>query len=253
MTEPSPGLVVAMEQVEKSWVSADRRFTLQVANFQLGAGEIIAVTGESGSGKSTFLELVGLVGQPDRADRFAIWDDSRPVDIMALHRTGNAAQLAALRAKRIGFVLQTGGLLPFLSVAANIALAQELAGLEQDEAQAQRAAILQRLDIAGAALALPSALSIGQRQRAAIARAMAHRPGLVLADEPTAALDPLNKERVVDLLLHLAHDQGAAVIIATHEHALFTKRKIEHAAIVIDSADPAPDHVRARLSRRSGP
>ncbi len=253
MTEASPRLVVAMDQVEKTWVSADRRFTLRVADFHLEAGKVIAVTGESGSGKSTFLELVGLVGQPDQARRFAIWDGGRPVDIMALHQAGNAAQLAALRAKRIGFVLQTGGLLPFLSVAANIALAQELAGLEQDEAQAQRAAILQRLDIAGAALALPSALSIGQRQRAAIARAMAHRPGLVLADEPTAALDPLNKERVVDLLLHLAHDQGAAVIIATHEHALFAKRNIEHAAIVIDSADLAPDHVRACLSRRSGP
>jgi putative ABC transport system ATP-binding protein len=245
--------VVAMHNVEKTWASADRRFTLRIADFHLAAGEVVAVTGESGSGKSTFLELVGLVSRPDQADVFTMSHQSESADIMALHRQGDASRLAGLRARHIGFVLQTGGLLPFLTVADNVALAQELAGLARQAARAQCHAILARLDIAGTANALPGALSVGQRQRAAIARAMAHSPSLVLADEPTAALDPPNKDRVIDLFLHLAHDLGAAVIIATHEQALFAKRNIQQATITAQLSEGKADHVHAELHQDNRP
>jgi putative ABC transport system ATP-binding protein len=211
----------------------------------------VALTGQSGSGKSTFLELLGLVSRPDRAGQFTMADGTAQANIMALHQQGQADRLAGLRAKHIGFVLQTGGLLPFLTVADNIGLAQELAGLDSATAAEQRRTVLASLDIANTADALPAALSVGQRQRAAIARAMAHRPSLVLADEPTAALDPPNKERVIDLFLDLARSVGAAVLIATHENALFAKRDVARASITATLADPASDHVHAELHREA--
>ncbi len=135
-------------------------------------------------------------------------------DALALWRAGRADALADLRARHVGFVPQTGALLPFLTLRQNIALPQAIAG-RPDPVRLQ--ALAERLEIAGILDRLPAATSVGQRQRAAIARALAHRPGLVLADEPTASVHPTQADAILGLLSELAAAEGVALVIATHD------------------------------------
>lgn len=250
---PARSAALTLRGVEKTWASADRRFTFTVDALDLGRGEVVALTGASGSGKSTLLEIVGLACRPDRARRFEMNGTEGRADVAALHHRCDARGLASLRARRIGYVLQTGALLPFLTIAENVALPQRLAGREDPD---EAAWLLERLDLGGIGRAYPADVSVGQRQRAAIARAMAHRPQLLLADEPTAALDPPNKVRVIDLFLELAARSRAAVLIATHERALVEGRglrRLEVDARLVDNAEGNAgagnvDHVRATLS-----
>jgi len=247
MSEARAGArVLGMRGVEKTWSGSDRSFTLRVHAFDLAAGEVVALVGASGSGKSTFLEIAGLATRPDRAAAFTMGGAGGPADAGRMHARRDSRGLAALRARRIGFVLQTGALLPFLTVAENVRLAQSLAGRGTPR---EADALLGRLGLAAAARAYPAELSVGQRQRAAIARAVAHRPAIVLADEPTAALDPPNKDRVVELFLELAADLGAAVVVATHEAQAVAGRA--HRTVRVATAvteDGLRDHVVAELS-----
>jgi putative ABC transport system ATP-binding protein len=130
----------------------------------------------------------------------------------------DADGLAAVRARRIGYVLQTGGLLPFLDAAGNIGLSPRLLGVPADEALLAR--LVDTLGIGALLGKMPSALSIGERQRVAIARALAHRPALVLADEPTAALDPVQGRRVMELLVSLCAELGATAVVVSHDWEL---------------------------------
>jgi putative ABC transport system ATP-binding protein len=185
-------------------------FVLEVERFVLRAGEAIAVAGASGSGKSTFLDLAALAVPPDRAGRLALAGE----DAAPLWRAGRGEALARLRARGIGYVLQTGALLPFVTVRANIALPQRLSG-RQDPAHV--ASLAATLGIGATLDRMPASLSVGQRQRAAIARALAHRPALVLADEPTASLHPEMADTVLDLLVRETAASGAALLLATHD------------------------------------
>ncbi|MGH8355765.1 MAG: ATP-binding cassette domain-containing protein, partial [Pseudomonas sp.] len=117
----------------------------------------------------------------------------------------------------MGYVLQTGGLLGFLDVQRNIGLSRALLGLPVDAAVRRLA---EQLEIADQLHKLPAALSVGQRQRVSIARALAHGPSIVLADEPTASLDPLNAERVMQLLVAQAEERGVCIVVATHDETL---------------------------------
>ena len=122
--------------------------------------------------------------------------------------------LARARMTHLGYVLQTGGLFPFLSVRENIDLSRRVLGLEPDgvvEGLAERLGIKRQLD------KLPGDLSVGERQRAAIARAMSHRPKVVIADEPTASLDPIHAKEIMDLFTELVNDVGVTLIVATHD------------------------------------
>jgi putative ABC transport system ATP-binding protein len=190
--------------------SGGATFTLEVEALRLGPGAMVAVTGASGSGKSTLLDLVALARRPDAAARLEV----AGTDAAALWRRGAADALAALRARHFGYVLQTGGLVPFLSVGANAELAQELAGRRD---AAHLAALATRLGIAELLGRMPATLSVGQRQRAAILRALAHRPALLLADEPTASVHPDMAGTILALLAEQARQAGAAVLLATHD------------------------------------
>lgn len=192
-------------------------YRLQVPRLDLRPGQRLALVGPSGSGKSTLLDLLALVLSPDPGGVLEFTRDGHTRDIAALWRHDRQDLLASLRSQLMGYVLQTGGLLGFLDVRGNIGLPRALLGMPED-ATVQRLA--ERLEIADQLDKLPAALSVGQRQRVSIARALAHGPALVLADEPTASLDPLNAERVMQLLVERAQEQGACILVATHDEVL---------------------------------
>jgi putative ABC transport system ATP-binding protein len=194
---------------------ADRQFTLRVEGLDIDSGAVLAVTGASGSGKTLFLELLSLLRAPEPGADYRFAGDGAGQDLAALWRSGpRGAALAHARGRLFGFVPQTGALVPYLSVERNVALTQAITGRPDPDRVAR---LLDRLGLAGVARLAPSALSIGQRQRAAIARALAHRPAFVIADEPTAALDPDAADAAMAMLLEVAAEEGSGVILSSHD------------------------------------
>lgn len=210
----SGDLRLAVGHLRRVRVDGDRRFVLEASGLLLGAGDALCLVGPSGCGKSTLIHLLALALKPDAASHFLLQTgEGRRIDLAALWRRDDDGALAALRARHCGYVLQTGGLLPFLTVRDNIALVQRLAG----RAAWPVADLAERLGLSALLEALPERLSVGQRQRVAVARAVAHGPDLILADEPTAALDPDSGALVMGLLLELVRESGAALVVATHD------------------------------------
>jgi putative ABC transport system ATP-binding protein len=197
----------------RAGADAESGFALEVPSLVLSPGEAVAVVGPSGCGKSTLIDVLALLRRPDAARCFEVLGE----DIAALWANGGADACSAFRAERIGVVLQTGGLLPSLTVWENVTLSQQL--LDRPDASWARS-LLEALDLATLGQRFPSQLSIGQRQRVAVARALAHRPALVLADEPTAALGAEHAGPALDLLLTIGRAVGAALVIASHDRAL---------------------------------
>ncbi|MGH8449873.1 ABC transporter ATP-binding protein [Pseudomonas sp.] len=205
--------MLSLSAVHKSRGVGSQRYSLVIPALHLHAGEQLAIVGASGCGKSTLLDILALVLAPDQVGQFAF----NQQDIGGLWRADRQSTLAELRSRHLGYVLQTGGLLGFLDVRGNIALSRQLLGL-QDDGSVTRLA--EQLEIGDQLSKKPAALSVGQRQRVSCARALAHGPQLVLADEPTASLDPLNAERVMHALLAQAREHRAACVIATHDEPL---------------------------------
>jgi putative ABC transport system ATP-binding protein len=174
-------------------------------------GEVAALLGPSGSGKSTLLTALGLLLLPERgriwlADRLVAEDGAARADLAAMRRTS------------IGFVFQKANLVPFLTAAENVQLALQLNDTVGAGARARVGELLGYLGLADRADHYPEQLSGGQQQRVAIARALANRPPLLLADEPTAALDSHRGRDVMALFKRIAHEQGSAVVVVTHDH-----------------------------------
>jgi ABC-type lipoprotein export system ATPase subunit len=225
---------LTLEGLAKHRVGRDRSFVLSVERLTLGPGDRLLLAGPNGSGKSTLLELVGLALMPDACARFELVDGEEPaVDLAALWRRGRHDELAALRARYMGYLPQSGALLPFLSVRRNIALVQDLSG-RRDAALLRE--VMRRLDLEGLAAEAPAQLSVGQRQRVAIARAIAHQPSFVLADEPTAALDPANARTVVRLLLDLVREIGCGLLLVSHEPEIAARAGLEQLKLDWQSA-----------------
>lgn len=217
-------------------------FELQVPDFRVARGEFIAVTGESGCGKSTLLDMLALVLQPRQGGGFVFFDDGgHPVDVAALWQKADEDRLAVLRRTRLGYVPQSGGLLPFLSIEQNLYLPPRLN--EQQGYQGRIKRFAERLGIASLMSRMPQSLSGGQRQRAAILRAMAHEPDLILADEPTAAVDKVRAQKIVAEFRELARSQGTAIIMVTHDANLVQNNSDQHYVFEVDSSDE--EHVRS--------
>jgi putative ABC transport system ATP-binding protein len=181
----------------------DETLALQGVSLTLEAGELVAVTGPSGSGKSTLLSLLAGLDEPDGG--------TVRIDGERLSRRPERER-AGLRARGIGVLYQQANLVGHLSVDGNVAMAQRLAGRAD---AAERAQVLERCGIAGRAGARAAHLSGGELARAGLAVALANRPGVLLADEPTGELDGSTAQRVLDLLRERASD-GAAVLVVTH-------------------------------------
>ncbi|MCF6231877.1 MAG: ATP-binding cassette domain-containing protein [Rhodobacteraceae bacterium] len=195
----------------------DRTFRLEIKALTLVPGRAVALTGASGSGKTLMLELLGLLRAPGPGTCYEWRAHGALRDLAGLWQDGpRAAALAHQRGALFGFIPQSGGLLPFLSVTQNVELTQKINKcLDAD----WTADLIARLGLADVAHLSPGALSIGQRQRTAIARALAHRPPFVIADEPTAALDPESADTVLRLLLDIAATQNCGVILSSHDIA----------------------------------
>jgi putative ABC transport system ATP-binding protein len=179
---------------------------LRGVDFTQRAGELIMLTGESGSGKSTLLNLFGCLDTPT-SGRIELFD------LDAAAQTDR--QRTRLRKEKIGFIFQDFHLIPVLSAVENVAYALELRGLPGGRRRA--AETLVRVGLADRLNAQVNTLSGGQMQRVAVARALVGGPSLVLADEPTANLDTHNKDQVMRLLTTLCREEGAAVLLVTHD------------------------------------
>jgi len=211
-----PQIVYQIKALRFERVSADAVFTLEVPDLTVKRGERIALLGPSGCGKSTLLDLLSLIALPDKAVQFDFSPTQEiQVPLASSAKSGNIHnRLARLRKYHIGYILQTGGLLPFLNIEANIKICQELTGkLDKD----WLLKLATRLEIERHFKKKPGALSTGERQRVAVARALAHKPSVVIADEPTAALDPSNADKVLELLVSLTDQLDATLLLATHD------------------------------------
>jgi putative ABC transport system ATP-binding protein len=201
--------VIALRGVSKSYSTPAGEFpALQGVDVEVARGEFVAVRGKSGSGKSTLLHLIGGIDRPSRG--------AVVVAGTAVHE-GSEDALCRWRGRTVGIVFQFFQLLPTLTVAENVMLPMDFAGARPPrERRAHAMELLERVGIAGHADKLPAALSGGQQQRAAIARALANDPAVVLADEPTGNLDSTTAREVLALFEGL-RDLGTTVVMATHE------------------------------------
>lgn len=199
----------------KRYLAGEGGFELAVPELSIRPGELVLLKAPSGAGKSTLLDLLAMVLEPDSVQRFRLAPrDGAAVDVDLLWSGRRLDRLDRLRGAEIGYVLQVGGLLPYLSVRENIQLAARLLGrLDRDHIDG----LCRRLGIHDHLAKAPAALSVGERQRVAIARALAHRPRLLLADEPTASLDPITASEVMQLLLEGIAESGTAAVVATHD------------------------------------
>ncbi|TBW10210.1 ATP-binding cassette domain-containing protein [Azotobacter chroococcum] len=197
-------------------------YRILLPRLSLARGEVAAITGASGCGKSTLLEMIGLILRPERLDRYELTSDeddgAAPLDIAALLREDRQARLADLRAQRLGFVPQSGGLLPFLDVRRNIELPRRMLGLPASGERVEEA--IKQLGLQPLLHKKPAQLSIGERQRASFVRAIAHEPDLLLADEPTAALDPLQARRLFELIVETTQRLRIATLLVSHDWGL---------------------------------
>lgn len=197
----------------------EKGYRLLVKNLTVPEGARLALTGPSGCGKSTTLDLLGLSLAPDSADIFMFSPREEKLNIKALWRTGHLDALAYLRLIHLGYVLQSGELLPFLTTGENMMFTARLAGFPEPEARSNAEHLAGELGILHLWKALPDTLSVGERQRAAIARALAAKPQVILADEPTAALDPIHAEKVMEVFLDCVENYKSALILVTHNAA----------------------------------
>ncbi|HKI56206.1 MAG TPA: ABC transporter ATP-binding protein [Trueperaceae bacterium] len=181
---------------------------LQGASLRVEAGDVVAILGPSGSGKSTLIHLLAGLDAPDAGEVW--WGE------LAVHRR-RPRELAEARARAVGLVFQNHYLLRELTLLENVMLPGSIRG-RPDEARAR--ALLQRVGLAARQHAVPGKVSGGERQRAAVARALALDPPLVLADEPTGSLDRDNARAVFELLVGLAREQDTAVVMVTHDEEL---------------------------------
>jgi putative ABC transport system ATP-binding protein len=207
---------------------------LDGVDLDIGAGRITAIIGPSGCGKSTLLNLVGGLDRPTRGE--VIVDGTR------VDRLGEAAA-ARFRRASVGYVFQFFHLLDDLSVAGNVAVAAQLAGRTPAEADARAAELLDQLGLTAKASSYPATLSGGERQRVAIARAIVNRPTVLLADEPTGALDRRNGESALALLEDL-NRHGQTILLVTHDESLAAHRahRIVH---LVDGRIAGDSDVRA--------
>ena len=184
------------------------------ATFQIEPGELVAILGPSGSGKTTLLTAIGLINEPTHGK--VVIDGAMVADGGWLP----GLDLKRIRREKLGFIFQAHNLIPFLTALENVMIALEINHLTRTEAKKRATELLTALKLEHRLNNFPAALSGGEAQRVAIARALANRPKVILADEPTAALDTENGKNVMVLLKELAVENHSAILVVTHDHRM---------------------------------
>jgi putative ABC transport system ATP-binding protein len=186
---------------------------LKDINLTVNAGDLVALLGPSGSGKTTLLLSVSLILEPTGGK---IWLDGETI----YDQGWKKVDIRQVRLTKVGFIFQSRNLIPFLTALENVLLPLDLLGLERNEAHRRAMELLEYMEIAERAHYLPALLSGGEQQRVAIARALASAPKLVLADEPTGALDSVRGRKVMEMLKKIARENQTAVICVTHDERM---------------------------------
>lgn len=197
--------MIQLEGISKSYGSLR---VLRDVNLSIGTREILAVVGPSGAGKTTMLQILGTI---DRADSGRVIYDGTDVGSM------KDRLLSRFRNEHIGFIFQTHCLLPEFTARENVALPAMIAGVSKSEALRRADELLVRLGLGPRATHRPSAMSGGERQRTAVARALINNPRVILADEPTRSLDSSNRDEIERLFVQLRDEMGHTLVIVTHD------------------------------------
>jgi len=213
MTSRSAALVVQARGIAKVFGEGALAFqALKGVDLDVREGELLMLAGPSGSGKTTLLSILGCVLSPSSGELALFGEDVTKLP---------AKLLPALRLQRIGFVFQGANLIASLSARDNVALVMRLRGLSARNAKDRASEMLERVGLGGKLASLPAQLSGGERQRVGIARALVGDPPLVLADEPTAALDASSGLLVTELLKELCRERGRTIVVVTHDNRIF--------------------------------
>lgn len=216
---------------------------LDHVNIQVDCGEFLAIAGPSGSGKSTLLNLIGCIDKPT-SGRILV----EGVDTSKL----NPIRTASLRREKIGFVFQTFNLIPVFTAGENVEYPLLIQGVSSRDRRKRVAEALESVGLSARANHRPDLLSGGERQRVAVARAIVHRPALILADEPTANLDTQNATQLIDLMRDLNRSLGLTFIFSTHDQRLLehTPRIVRlcDGQVVTDSASEGGRHEQVLAS-----
>ncbi len=205
--------VLEAQALSKTYVGGDggEIVVLDAVDLQIARGEMVAIIGASGAGKSTLLHLLGALDRPT-SGRILI--DGRPLDGM------EDDAVSALRNRTVGFVFQFHHLLREFTALENVMMPLRIAGADEAEARRRASALLERVGLGGRVQHRPSALSGGEQQRTAVARALAADPAVLLADEPSGNLDHHNSERLHELFTELAHELELGMVVVTHNRSL---------------------------------
>lgn len=207
--EPTPG-VMATGLTKVYGRGNTEVVAVDNVSLSVARGEIVALLGPSGAGKSTLLTAMALINPPTKGQIHIggqwVMDGPRAL-----------VDLRAFRRRHLGFVFQKANLIPFLNALENVQLAMEVNDVAPAAARQRAKELLEYLGVGNRAGNLPDALSGGEQQRVAVARALANKPSLILADEPTAALDSQRGRQVMELFAKVSHEQHAAVIVVTHD------------------------------------
>jgi putative ABC transport system ATP-binding protein len=209
--------ILDIQDLEVSRGGVGQAYEVSLSSLVLEAGDVAAIVGPSGCGKSTLLEAIGLLLEPRLVKRFQLVDFDIAQDMTSSLRE-RESRWSRIRQHCLGFVPQNGGLLPFLNVRDNIELPRKMVGLNGSDSLLEE--VIERLQLSPLMHRSPAQLSIGERQRVSFVRAIAHRPKLLLADEPTAALDPVLAQELFSLIVEIASAFKVAALIVTHEWSL---------------------------------
>ena len=209
--------LVELRDISKHFGEGETRVdALRGVTMEVYPGQVVGLLGPSGSGKTTLLNVIACILEP--SDGRMCLDGEVAYDNRWLR-----TDLRRLRLEKIGFIFQSHNLLPFLSSVDNVAVVLDLAGYASSDAKRRATELLEYLEVGQRKDAYPAYLSGGEAQRVAIARALANRPRIILADEPTAALDSERAGIVMDLLRKLAAEQQAAILAVTHDEKIFDR------------------------------
>ena len=208
-------MIISVKNLSKTYGEGESAvIAIKEATFDIYSGETVALLGPSGSGKTTLIAMIGCITEPTNGTL------TLDGELMYDNLQWQISDTRRIRREKIGFIFQAHNLIPFLNVLENVTIVPRMNGVKKSEADQKAEELLKYLGVQEKLTKMPSQLSGGQSQRVAIARSLANNPKIILADEPTAALDGERALSVMNLLRKLAHEQEVAIVVVTHDERM---------------------------------